>query len=45
MRIKKFGQKIKNEVIKLFSKEYNEREEEQEGDETIDPAKDKLMDD
>ena len=43
MRIKKFGQKIKNEVIKLFSKENNKREEE--GDETIDPAKDKLMDD
>ena len=42
--IKKFGQKIKNKVIELFSKE-NEKEEEEEGDEAIDPAKDKLLDD
>ena len=32
-------------VIELFSKENNEREEEEEGDEAIDPAKDKLLDD
>ena len=43
--IKKFGQKIKTEVIELFSKENNEREEEEEGDEAIHPAKDKLLDD